>query len=186
MRMTLSPVCFMIVAVLCFSFHGCDGGTPPPAVDIDHDDHAGHDDHGHADHAAHEHPTEGPHGGHLIELGDEEYHAELLHDEGTHTVTVYLLDASGKQPVAVPESEINVQWFRDGRFEEYALKAVSESDDAAGTASRFEIVDAGLCDALCHEDGTQGRLRVTVDGKPYTGTIEALGHEHHDHAGHDH
>ena len=26
------------------------------------------------------HPTEGPHGGHLIELGNEEYHAELLHD----------------------------------------------------------------------------------------------------------
>lgn len=33
------------------------------------------------DHAGHAHPTEGPHGGDLIELGNEEYHAELVHPE---------------------------------------------------------------------------------------------------------
>lgn len=34
------------------------------------------------DHAEHAHPSEGPHGGDLIELGNEEYHAELIHPEG--------------------------------------------------------------------------------------------------------
>jgi hypothetical protein len=33
-------------------------------------------------HAAHAHPSEGPHGGDLIELGNEDYHAELVHPEG--------------------------------------------------------------------------------------------------------
>ncbi len=136
----------------------------------------------------HVHPTEGPHGGHLIELGNEEYHAELLHDEQTHTVTVHLLDAAGKQPVSVPQPEITVQLFRGGQFVSYALKAVREQGDATGTASEFQIVDEALCDALSHEDEIQGRLQVTVDEKPYTGTIEHSSHDHegHDHEGHDH
>ena len=54
--------------------------------------------HGEAD--AHSHAAEGPHGGHLIVLGNEEYHAELVHDEGTHTVTVHLLDASMENPIS--------------------------------------------------------------------------------------
>lgn len=33
-------------------------------------------------HAGHAHPSHGPHGGDLIELGNEEYHAELVHPHG--------------------------------------------------------------------------------------------------------
>jgi hypothetical protein len=130
------------------------------------------------------HPTEGPHGGHLIELGNEEYHAELLHDENTHAVTIHLLDGPGKQPLAIPQTEIALQLFQDGKFVKYALKAIQGPGDAAGAASRFEIVDATLCDALGHEDETRGRLQVTIDGKPYTGTIEHSSHG--DHEGHEH
>lgn len=35
----------------------------------------------HDNHEEHAHPSEGPHGGDLIELGNEEYHAELIHPE---------------------------------------------------------------------------------------------------------
>ena len=134
------------------------------------------------------HPSEGPHGGHLIELGNEEYHAELLHDERTHTVTVHVLDAAGKQPVSIPQPEITIQLLQGGQFVAYALKAVQGPADAAGTASRFEIVDDALCDALCHEEEIRGRLQVTIDAKPYTGSIEHSSHDHegHDHEGHDH
>ncbi len=153
------------------------------AADADHDDHAGHD---HGDEAGHEHPTEGPHGGHLIELGNEEYHAELLHDEDTHAVTIHLLDGPAKQTVSVPLDEITVQLFQDGQFVKYTLKAVPGQGDAAGAASQFDLVDAALCDALC-QDEMSGRLQVTIDGKPYTGTIEHDSHEGHDHDdGHDH
>jgi hypothetical protein len=81
---------------------------------------------------------------------------------------------------------MTLQLFRSGQFVKYTLKAVPGPEDAAGAASRFEIVDAALCDALCHEDETRGRLQVTIDGKPYTGTIEHASHGDHDHEGHDH
>ena len=204
MRTVFASLCLAALAALSVSLAGCGSDsseTPtnqvadtPPAADADHDDHAGHDhgDHAgqeHNDQAGHEHPTKGPHGGHLIELGNEEYHAELLHDENTHTVTIHLLDGAEKQPVAIPQTEIVLQLFRDGQFVKYTLKAVQGPPDAAGAASRFEIVDAALCDALGHEDETRGRLQVTINGKPYTGTIEHDSHgdhEGHDHAGHDH
>jgi len=160
------------------------GGTPPPlASEADHDNHEGHD---HGDEEGHAHPTEGPHGGHLIELGNEEYHAELLHDEKTHAVTIHLLDGAVEEPVAAPLEEITLQLFQDGKFVKFALEAVQGQGAAAGSASQFEIVDAALCDALCHEDQLRGRLQVTIDGKPYTGTIEHTSHGDHDHAGHDH
>lgn len=203
MRIAFVPLCVTAVAALSMSLVGCGsgstetpsekiGGTPPPlaseASDDDHEghDHGDHEGHDHGDEAGHAHPTEGPHGGHLIELGNEEYHAELLHDESTHTVTIHLLDGPAKQAVAVPLEEVTLQLFRDGKFVKYALKAVPGQGGAAGTASQFEIADEALCDALCHEEEINGRLQVTIDGKPYTGTIEHSSHEGHDHAGHDH
>ncbi len=195
MRIGFLSLCVTSVLAVSASLVGCgsdstetpteniEGSPPPLAADADHDDHAGHD---HGDDAGHEHPTEGPHGGHLIELGNEEYHAELLHDENTHTVTIHLLDGPAKQTVAVPLPEITLQLFRDGQFVKYALKAAQGPGNPAGAASRFEIADAALCDALCHEDEIRARLQVTINGKPFTGTIEHTSHGDHDHEGHDH
>jgi len=175
---------YLCVTAVSLSLAGCGSsstetpserieGTPPPL--------ASEADHG--DDAVHAHPSEGPHGGHLIELGNEEYHAELLHDENTHTVTIHLLDGAGKQPVAVPLPEVTVQLHQDGQFVKYALKAVQGE---GGAASQFEAVDAALCDALCHEDELRGRLQLTIQGKPYTGAIEHSSHDEDGHEGHDH
>ncbi len=194
MRFSFTSVCLTAVAVLSFSLAGCgadsskssdDGGAA--SSEGEHSEGDGHDHSegdGH-DHAEDAHPTEGPHGGQLIELGDEEYHAELMHDEDTHKVAIHVLDAAGKKAVAIPAAEISVQLFQDGKFVKYALKAV---DASGGNASQFELVDDALCDALCAEDGTKGRLQVTINGKPYTGTIAHEGHDHegHDHEGEDH
>lgn len=187
MRITIVSLCLTALAALSLSLVGCGsastetpsektGGTSPPL--------ASEADHG--DDAAHAHPTEGPHGGHLIELGNEEYHAELLHDENTHTVTIHLLDGAGKEPVAAPLEEVTLQLFQDGQFVKYALKAVQRQGGTADTASQFDIVDEALCDALCHEDDVRGRLQLTIDGKPYTGEIEHSSHDDHGHEGHDH
>lgn len=195
MRITLISLFLTAVAALTASLAGCGSdssetptskvaGTPPSlGAEQDQGDHEGHD---HGDEAGHEHPTEGPHGGHLIELGNEEYHAELLHDERTHTVTIYLLDAAGKEPVVISQPELTVQLFQGGQFVKYALKAVAGPGGSASAASRFEIVDATLCDALSHGDETRGRLQVTINGKPYTGAIQHTTHGDHDHADHDH
>lgn len=170
---------------LCVWIAGCggDGANQPaagPSVS------AGHEGHDHGSETEHAHPTEGPHGGHLIELGDEEFHAELLHDEATHTITVHILDASGKKPVGVQQDAIVLQVFQDGKFVEYALKPAGEP--GADGASQFAITDEPLTDLLLHAENAQGRLRVTIDGKEYIGVVEHAAHEHagHAHAGHDH
>ena len=172
-------VSFVVVAmVVVFSFNGCgsDSSEAPRNQPPETRSSA-------AQGPGHVHASEGPHGGQLIELGNEEYYAELLHDEQTHTVTVHLLDAAGKQPVSVSQPEITMQLFQDGRFVSHALKAVREQGDATGTASEFQIVDEALCDALSHGDEIRGRLQVTVNETQYTGTIE---HSGHDHEGHSH
>ena len=125
------------------------------------------------------HPTEGPHGGHLIELGDEEYHAELLHDEDANTVTIHLLDGPAKKNVCVPLANITMQLFQDGQFVKYTLSAVPQAESPAGTASKFEVVDATLCELLCHGEELRGRVQLTIDGTPYTGTIDHAGHQGH-------
>ena len=182
MRIAFLSLCVIAAGVLSVSLVGCgsDSGQTPT------NDAAAETEHGNGGDAVHEHPTEGPNGGHLIELGNEEYHAELLHDENTHTVTIHLLDGAGKQPVAVPLPEVTVQLHQDGQFVKYALKAVQGQGGAADTASQFETVDAALCDALCHEDKLRGRLQLTIQGKPYTGAIEHSSHGDAGHEGHDH
>ncbi len=146
-----------------------DPPTPPSATE-----HAGHE-------GEHVHPTEGPHGGHLIELGDEQYHAELLHDEASHTVSVHILNAAGNKPVPIRQETVALQLFQDGKFVDYALKPVGEPGEAG--SSEFAIVSEPLTDALLHAESVRGRLRVTIDGTEYTGVVE---HAAHDHAGHTH
>ena len=75
---------------------GCQPTSPPtdgPQPDL-------HEDHDQADgHDGHAHPEHGPNGGELFELGAEEYHAELLHDDDAQTVTINLLDSAAKEAV---------------------------------------------------------------------------------------
>ncbi len=124
------------------------------------------------------HPAEGPHGGDLVDFGNGAYHAELVHDHDAHRVTVHLLDSSAKRPVAVSQSEIVLQVFRDGQFVKHVLKAAPGEGEAAGKTSRFEIVDEELCEAVAHGEDFRGRLRVTIDGQEQIGVIELGGHEH--------
>jgi hypothetical protein len=68
------------LAIAAFVLSGCadsttsESASSAPAT-------AGHE-HGEGDahdHGEHDHPSEGPHGGDLVELGNDEYHAELVH-----------------------------------------------------------------------------------------------------------
>ena len=69
-----------IMAVGMFTFAGCSepsGGDQFSEVSAHDNEQATEDPH-----AGHAHPSHGPHGGDLIELGNEEYHAELVHPHG--------------------------------------------------------------------------------------------------------
>ena len=138
------------------------------------------DDHGHA----HDHDHQGPHGGHVIELGADNFHAELTHDDATHTVGVYVLDgtAAATAPVAAEAVTINVA--ADGRPQQFTLGAKPLADDPAGKTSYFELVDETLCDGLAGDwdpHAATARLSITIDGTPYVGEIELGEHEHDEH-----
>ncbi len=156
------------------------GGDSSAAADSGHD-HASHEGHDHAGHG-HDHPSEGPHHGHLIELGGEEYHAEFVHDEQAGTITVYILDGAAKETVPIEATEININLKHDGQGEQFQLAASPDEGDADGKSSRFVSDDAELAEDL-HREGAEAQLVLQIGGKAYRGKIE---HDHdHDH-NHDH
>lgn len=69
-----------ILAMAAFTLSGCaePSNTGQFSEVSEHDNEQPDQD----PHAGHAHPTHGPHGGDLIELGNEEYHAELVHPHG--------------------------------------------------------------------------------------------------------
>lgn len=129
-----------------------------------------------------EHAAEGPHHGHLIELGEEEYHAELTHDEATKAVSIYLLDSSAKTAVPIADAEVILNLVVDGKPLQAKLAAAPQEGDPSGQASCFTSTDEAVLEAL-EAPKTTGRLNVTIAGKSYTGVVE---HSEHGEHGHEH
>jgi len=124
------------------------------------------------------HPETGPHKGHLIELGEEEFHAELTHDDTTKTITVYVLGADAKTAVAIAETEITLNLVAGGETMQAKLAAMPQEGDAQGKSSRFTLVDEKVMEAL-EAPKTTGRLNLVIEGKNFSGKVE---HEEHGHA----
>ena len=162
------------LAVMVMIVAGCsnDGSTGPESAGPPNtmDDPAGH-----------AHPTEGPHHGDLIELGNEEYHAEILHDEDAGTVTIYVLDGAATKQVPIDATDVTINAKHDGQPEQFKLAASPDANDPPGKSSRFVSDDEELAHHL-DEDGADPRLVLTINGKSYRGVIT---HDH-DHEGHDH
>lgn len=159
MRSILSLLAVIVASMTLVFLAGCDSrpAAAPKNGEVKKHDHAGH--------------VHGPHEGELIELGDEEYHAELLHDDATHAVTIYLLDAAAKEGVPVEETEITINAVVDGKPTQFKLPAAPIEGEPAGQSSRFIVADEKLHEAIESEEA-QPRLTVTIAGKPYTGKID--------------
>ncbi|WP_425399034.1 hypothetical protein [Aeoliella sp.] len=130
---------------------------------------------------AHQHPSEGPHHGGLIELGDEEYHAELVHNEEDGSVTIYLLDSTAKKPVSIDGIGLTINLSHEGQAKQFTLNPKPDSGDLPGASSRFVSSDPELAEELDHE-GVDAQLVALINGKQFRAKIT---HEH-DHDGHDH
>lgn len=172
-----------LVTSLSISMVGCSDNEPSPDGPISTgppatvDSHEGHD-HGPG---GHDHPTEGPHHGSLIELGAEEYHAEMVHDEKAGTITIYVLDSAAKKAVPIEASEITINLKHDGRGEQFKLAAKPDQGDAEGKSSRYVSTDKELGEDL-HGEDAEATLVLSINGKSYRGKI-AHDHDHaHDHA----
>lgn len=133
-----------------------------------------------ADDDEHEHAEKGPHGGPLIELGDEEYHAELMLDEKAGVVTIYLLDGKAEKSVAIEAKDVLINLKHGKKPEQFRLKAGPIKGDPEGKSSRFSLKNAELIEDLHHEE-TSAQLRVNISGKAYSGKIDLKHDEDHDH-----
>lgn len=151
---------------------GGPGSSSPPDT-MPHDDHEGHD---HAAGGEHAHPSEGPHHGDLVELGNEAFHAEVVHGaEGE--VTIYILDSGATKAVPIDATELTINASHAGQAEQFKLAANPDTGDPAGKSSRFSAKDAELAKHL-DEEGASAKLVLMIEGTQYTGAIE---HDH-DHA----
>jgi hypothetical protein len=155
-----------LAALLAFSLAGCTS----PANHTEKTPKAGepHD---------HEHHHHGPHNGHLMELGQEEYHAEWTHDEKTGQVTFYILDAAAEKevPIAADEITIDVK-VGNNPPKTYKLEAVNPTD---GKSAAFTITDKGfegVFDQL-KSPGLVLTLHVNINGKQFDQPVKEHEHE---------
>lgn len=173
----IRPDAFLVGTSVLLAATGCGSGqNTKPTAPAQAEEHADHD------HADHEHAELGPHGGQLIELGDEEYHAELLHDEQTHTVTIYVLDAKAAETVPVSAPEVVIQLNVKGKSQRFALAAVHLDQEKPSQAVCFEAADEELSHAL-DEQGAKGTLAIDINGQEFTAAIV---HQHEHQHDHDH
>lgn len=135
---------------------------------------------------AHAHSHTAPHGGHLVELGNHQYNAEVVFDAAGRKLTVYLLDAHAENAHAIAETELELHLEGADGETELTLMAVPQSSDAAGKSSRFELAGEKIPATLKSAEDLHGHVHATIDGKSFAGEI-SHDHDHgHDHAkGHD-
>lgn len=129
-----------------------------------------HHDHGHA---------KGPHGGSLVELGAEEYHAEVVLDHDAHALRVFILGKDAK--TATPTTAKEVTLTPEGK-DALTLKAAPQDGDGDGKASKFELIDDEVVHTLLDAKFLHAKLKVTIADKPFTGDVDYhLDDVHHDH-----
>lgn len=128
----------------------------------------------------HDHGEKGPHGGGIVELGKEEYHAEILVDHDSHAVVVYVLGKDAKTAEPVDAQEITVT--PEGKTA-LTLKAAPQKGDPDGKASKFELVDNGVVHDLMDAGFVHGDLSIKIGENSFTGHIDYHmdGSDHHDH-----
>ena len=159
----------LAVAVFQTSFHGCQRPTTPESATTSTNDH-GHDhasesshahdaDHGHG----HGHGRSSTRGGQIVDLGRD----HQFHDE---SITVYMLDSDLKD-LEIDAPSISLTLMLGEEIKTFKLIA------AEGDGSYFTIKDE-MAFEMIETDGTEGKLRVEIDGKPFTGSFAHQDHPH--------
>ena len=174
----ISPRLALGVALsLCFV--GCTESEPDrPFVKTDNVNNNAPPEH------AHEH---GPNGGHIIELGEEEFHAEVAMDQA-RMLTVWLLDEAVKNAKPVENGTLQIVTMVDGKETTLALVAAPLEGETDGKCSRFGLAADQVPGAIMDIEGLTGSLTLKFGGKTLTKSLTEEhdhGHDDHDH-GHAH
>lgn len=119
------------------------------------------------------HPTKGPNGGMIVEVGkDHKYHAEIQYDRKKGTVTVHILDETGKKEKAIKAKEVTISFTHDDEQEKKTLAAKPKEGQTDEMSSRFEIVDKHIVHELVDHGDANSKLLFTVDGKTRSGKFQ--------------
>jgi len=143
---------------------------------------------GHEDHSGHGHGVHGPNGGEIVEVGNEEFHAEVVVDEDKHRIDVFILGSDAKTAKPIAASEISISFKHGDEVEAFKLAASALEGEAEGQASKFSITDEELFEEL-HEHSEGATLSFTDGDQALTGTVKhSHAHEdgHGDHGDGDH
>lgn len=109
----------------------------------------------------------GPHGGHLLELGDAG-HLEWVHDAAAGSVRLHLTGPDAKSPLVVARPpEIKLQ-TKEGLK---VVAAVPVGGSSEG-ASEYTAVDPAL-----RTEHPEGRITIEIGGKVFNPDLE-LTHDH--------
>ena len=169
--LTLAAVPLALSAALYLA--GCNGDT----AKTNGDGSAEHDDHGHDHDHAH-----GPHGGAIVELGeDHKYHAEWT-TEGSGKVAVWILDSEMKKEVPIAAEKVTIETKDPKGANTYELLAVNRTEGDMPTAFQFEIEGSQGTELLGTLEALGGEITATlkadINGDPREGKIEKHEHKH--------
>jgi hypothetical protein len=119
----------------------------------------------------HEHDHKAPHGGILLEVGEEVAHIELVHDAKAGKATLYILGADAKTAKAIKEApKLNLKTDKGNK--QLDTKAVGGKD---GAASEYEASGDEL-----KAEHLKGRIAIDIDGKKHNvDLVEGKDHHHH-------
>ena len=127
----------------------------------------------------HDHGALGPHGGHVLVLGDEQYHAEWTHEDQSGEIVIYLLDQDIKEDVTTTAELITITTTIRDESQTYELAADNLNKEDPPRASRFKATNPNLLTALKQAgSGVKAEMRVIIDGTFFRGTFEKHEHDH--------
>ena len=121
----------------------------------------------------HEHHHEGPHGGHVVELGsDHSVHGEFVIDADAKLARFYLLGADLETPVEATAVTFHAEGD-SGEEQEVALEPAGGGEAASEFTAPLDQLPSSDIEQLF------GHFHVTVGGEELEGSLE---HEHeHEH-----
>lgn len=132
------------------------------------------------------HPDHGPNGGHIVELGEEEFHAEVAVDKD-RKLTVWLLDESMKAAKPVENGTVQIMTKVDAKDVTLDLVAAPLEGEADGKCSRFELAADQVPGAVMDIEGLTGDLSLKFGDKTLKSSLtEGHDHDDHGHEGHAH
>ena len=113
-----------------------------------------------------EHEHSAPHGGTLVELGEEFAHLEIVLDAATGKLTVFALDGEAEKAVRLKQPEIEITIANPATVVKLSGVANSLTGETASDTSEF----AGQSDALKSAARFEGVIRaVTIKGQSFKG-----------------